>query len=779
MATTVVKSVGNGTRDYTSIAAFLAARPASLVSADQIWEAQIYPEGAGTNGEWTTTAEISVSGVTTDSTRFTRLRAAPGYSFSDTTNRLTNALRYNPANGVAIRCTGMYVSQTIRLNEPYAELVGLQISHQVQRPLRVDNTAPKVSNCLIASTTAYPAITAIGAASVINSIITSTTATAPLFTNGVVANYVGCTIYGAAGTAPLAANIYGGTAKLTSCNVFGYTGATTAVNSGSSYNATNLASMAGTNNTLNLTASAQFTDISSAAALDLRPKSGNGLQVGTLDALMGGVDVFGQTRATPPTAGAVEYVTAGGSTGLTIADATHGHTTDGVSLAITPTLAPADGAHAHAADACNVATFNLRIAVLGDSNASGRGTNNQTYTGSGAYLFNNAGAIVTLADPWDGGTNTYAALDDGASALGSYVPRLAQRYINAGLQQLWIPVNKGGTTALDWQPSLSTSTCYGAAKARIDNAGGADIIIIHLGANDAMSGVSQATFKTRIETIVTQLKTDYPSAKVYLPKIHYFSGYTTAIAAIRAGVDDVWNGSSGALRCADLDGITTSVHYSSDAELDAVAARLFSSLISTDISVQGAIHDHAADSLALTTQWLLSISEALHGHTAESISLSSSDSTSLSVVGSSHAHAADNLALATQQLLAIADALHAHAADNEVLDTSSAVWLTVQEALHAHASDSLGLSLQTWLVIADAVQAHFADATVLGVDSGSFTGSLSDADIARIVAALPSASDIAAALLAALNSTTIPVDMIKVKGQAINGSGSEADPWGP
>lgn len=43
----------------------------------------------------------------------------------------------------------------------------------------------------------------------------------------------------------------------------------------------------------------------------------------------------------------------------------------------------------------------------------------------------------------------------------------------------------------------------------------------------------------------------------------------------------------------------------------------------------------------------------------------------------------------------------------------------------------------------------------------------------------PSAADIAAALLAALASTTIPVDMVKVKGQTISGSGSEADPWGP
>lgn len=43
----------------------------------------------------------------------------------------------------------------------------------------------------------------------------------------------------------------------------------------------------------------------------------------------------------------------------------------------------------------------------------------------------------------------------------------------------------------------------------------------------------------------------------------------------------------------------------------------------------------------------------------------------------------------------------------------------------------------------------------------------------------PSAGDIASAVLAALNATTIPVDMRKVKGQTIAGSGSEAAPWGP
>ena len=43
----------------------------------------------------------------------------------------------------------------------------------------------------------------------------------------------------------------------------------------------------------------------------------------------------------------------------------------------------------------------------------------------------------------------------------------------------------------------------------------------------------------------------------------------------------------------------------------------------------------------------------------------------------------------------------------------------------------------------------------------------------------PDTTAIAAAVLAALNATTIPVDMQKVRGQTLAGSGSEADPWGP
>lgn len=45
--------------------------------------------------------------------------------------------------------------------------------------------------------------------------------------------------------------------------------------------------------------------------------------------------------------------------------------------------------------------------------------------------------------------------------------------------------------------------------------------------------------------------------------------------------------------------------------------------------------------------------------------------------------------------------------------------------------------------------------------------------------AAPDTAAIAAAVLDSLNATTIPVGMVRVKGQALAGSGSEADPWGP
>ena len=43
----------------------------------------------------------------------------------------------------------------------------------------------------------------------------------------------------------------------------------------------------------------------------------------------------------------------------------------------------------------------------------------------------------------------------------------------------------------------------------------------------------------------------------------------------------------------------------------------------------------------------------------------------------------------------------------------------------------------------------------------------------------PTAGEIASAVLAQLQATAIPVNMVQVKGQTLSGAGSEADPLGP
>jgi hypothetical protein len=115
-------------------------------------------------------------------------------------------------------------------------------------------------------------------------------------------------------------------------------------------------------------------------------------------------------------------------------------------------------------------------------------------------------------------------------------------------------------------------------KARIDAVGGVDKIIICLGANDAIAGVSQSTFVTRINQLIADLKSDFSGASLYLQKIQDFAGYGSQVAVIRAAVQEVWENNPDVKRGADLDGITTSVHYTTDADAIAVGARTYAAL---------------------------------------------------------------------------------------------------------------------------------------------------------------------------------------------------------
>lgn len=55
------------------------------------------------------------------------------------------------------------------------------------------------------------------------------------------------------------------------------------------------------------------------------------------------------------------YASGGGSTNLTIQDATHGHTADGLTITVASTLAIADATHAHAADSLTLTTSTVLV----------------------------------------------------------------------------------------------------------------------------------------------------------------------------------------------------------------------------------------------------------------------------------------------------------------------------------------------------------------------------------------------------------------------------------
>ena len=206
----------------------------------------------------------------------------------------------------------------------------------------------------------------------------------------------------------------------------------------------------------------------------------------------------------------------------------------------------------------------------------------------------------------------------------------------------------------------------------------------------------------------------------------------------------------------------------------------------TSLIVQDATHAHIADGVSLTTQWLLTIAESLHGHAADNLTLSATGAANLVVQDAAHAHIADSISLTTNWLLSIADALHSHAAENLLLETSNATFLTVQDSAHTHGADIIGFSLDTWLAIVDAAHAHAADAPTLSASVALLIAEALHAHYADVaVLSLPGETTltpeditaIAAAVLAAINATTIPVNATHLNGAPIIGTGTLRDDW--
>jgi hypothetical protein len=141
MATVITKTIGTGPgRDYPGPKEWLGAAPASLVDADVIWKGVFYNDS-----EFVMNGYVGVGIGGTDADHYVEMVCAPGHSYRDHANRRTNALRYNPANGVAFNGGDMWGGDsTINIWSPFTRISGIQVKRRSEG-CAID---AKVDNCI-------------------------------------------------------------------------------------------------------------------------------------------------------------------------------------------------------------------------------------------------------------------------------------------------------------------------------------------------------------------------------------------------------------------------------------------------------------------------------------------------------------------------------------------------------------------------------------------------------------------------------------------------------
>ncbi len=312
-----ISSVGATARDYVDLAAWVADLPATLLEQEV---AELYNDS-----EFVSASGITVSGITTTASFNLTIRSATGEAFNDT----EQALRYNAANGVAIRKSSNY-GTTLTITTDNTHLKDIQIagtgSNRTASIVFTGSTGSTVTDCLTSSATNARQIQCNSSPVIFVNTVINIHSGALASAKGVLFSYTAgelhnCTIVNLSGiSSSFGVEKAGGAADssiVKNTAIFGFATAleTGTWGAGTDFNATDNATLpAGSNNQTSLTTADQFENVASDATLDLRLKAGNSLDGnGTPDALTNDLDIFGNARSvTTPSISAYETVSAGG-----------------------------------------------------------------------------------------------------------------------------------------------------------------------------------------------------------------------------------------------------------------------------------------------------------------------------------------------------------------------------------------------------------------------------------------------------------------------------------
>jgi hypothetical protein len=230
------------------------------------------------------------------------------------------------------------------------------------------------------------------------------------------------------------------------------------------------------------------------------------------------------------------------------------------------------------------------FAIWGQSNASGRGTNNQSYSHATlkATMYGNDYTWKELSDPTDDNTDqTDSVSDDGGDSAGSIWPILADSIMaNEGIPVAFIPCAMEATSAEEWLPGAdfeNRSTLFGSANYRCHQMpGGIKMVFWWQGEKDANSSTatSEANYETRLDSIVSVLWEEQMVG--LMPFILQDCNNTiyTYEDTINAAIEDVIANNNHVFDGADLNDISTddNAHLQTDAKLDSAADRTWRKL---------------------------------------------------------------------------------------------------------------------------------------------------------------------------------------------------------
>lgn len=467
MATTIVKTIGTG-GDYSTLQAWAADCPANLVTADQIWQGQVLNQEIVFTGA---APMLSLTGITTDSTRYVELTAAPGASFIDNANVRANALRYNSANGAALRCTNAaYRLLDVRIN--YFRLNRLQLLNAGDAAGSFgcfDNTSAtsqycSIDKCILESYAHRTAseggtVSIYGTGNYIaNSLVVQrwNDATALVASLNTATAAYNCTFVnvGALGTGTGIRGVYG-SVTLRNCFVGNVGTVTTGT---STFNKTTCrTSVAGPPAGWSAAPydTATFVSVSTDGTHDYRLAEGSALiDVGTTDSTYAANDITGLARSGTWDVGVWEYMASGTGATFTIttADATFsgsGQVSPIASFALTASAVTVSGS---ASSGMSDATFAINTATTIFSGAAAGNTSNGVLTtpalknNTGTLLANETGIAAYIYTP---STGALVVSKTGQTTNASGVMTITDALIVAGTQYRVVIVLGSGAEGMD------------------------------------------------------------------------------------------------------------------------------------------------------------------------------------------------------------------------------------------------------------------------------------------------------------------------------------------